>query len=403
MVEKRKKINMVLMKFLFSIEWSYKICLVVRPINFKVLDFSFLIAPYGTQPSCNPCFSAAVLLAAQTRDPASEARRAQELLAAGKADEAVGVYRDLVRASPRNAVLLLNLCIAEYKAKQYAETVLHAAAALQLQPDLLPARLFLGAGQLELGEFAKAEEPLAKVVAEDPRERNARLMLGEALLGMGKPGEAVGHLQAAAGMLPDNPRAWYGLGRAYEALERSEAATEAWNRLAGLPASVESHMHAAEVHDREQRWREAAVEWRAAIEHRGARVSLAWSLFRARDYDEAIAVLKPLAPAANASSAGVQFLLGASLLNLQQPAEAIPYLRAAIARDAKLLPARAALGQALLQTGQAAEAIPFLKDGAAVDTDGTIHFQLFRAYQLTHREAEAREALAAYRSVTGKI
>ena len=213
--------------------------------------------------------AAAVLLAAQTRDPASEARRAQELLAAGKADEAVGVYRDLVRASPRNAVLLLNLCIAEYKAKQYAETVLHAAAALQLQPDLLPARLFLGAGQLELGEFAKAAEPLATVVEANPGERNARLMLGEALLGMGKPGEAVAHLQAAAGMLPDNPRAWYGLGRAYEALERSEAATEAWNRLAGLPASVESHMHAAEVHDREQRWREAAVEWRAAIEHWG--------------------------------------------------------------------------------------------------------------------------------------
>jgi len=332
-----------------------------------------------------------VLLLAQ----ATEAQRAQELVAAGKLDEAIRIYRDLVRTDANNPVLLLNLCVTEYKAKQYPETVAHAAAALKLQPDLLSARLFLGAGQLELGEFNKAADSLALVVAANPQERNARLMLGEALLGTGRPADAVTHLEAAAELLPSNPRVWYALGRAYQTLGRDPAA--AWDKLHALPPSIESHLHAAQVHDAAQRWREAAVEWRAAIEKPAARIGLAWSLFRARDYDAAMTALKPLLASGGDD---VQFLYGASLLNQQQPEAAIPYLRAAVT----LISARSALGQALLQTGKPEEAIPLLKDGLAADTDGAVHFQLYRAYQLTHREAEAREALAAYkRSRTGKI
>jgi predicted Zn-dependent protease len=96
------------------------------------------------------------------------------------------------------------------------------------------------------------------------------------------------------------------------------------------------------------------------------------------------------------SNAEAQFLYGASLLNLQQPVEAIPYLKGAIARDARLVAARAALGQALLQTGKAAEAIPLLSGAVSADEDGSIHFQLFRAYQLAHRDDDAKRALLDY-------
>ena len=350
----------------------------------------------------------AVLLActalAQTLDPAMQARRAQELVAAGRLEEALVIYRGLVQASPGIPALLLNLSITEYKAAQYAQAVLHASAALQLQTDLVPARLFLGASQLKLGEFAKAVEALELVVTADPGERNAQLMLGEALLGAGKPDEAVTHLEAAAELLPGNARVWYELGRGYAVLKRRQAASEAWDKLLALPPSFESHLHAAQIYDAAQRWREAAVEWRAALaiapEDRVARMGLGWALFLSHDYNAALAALKPLL--AN-QQADVQFLYGASLLNLQQPAAAIPYLRAAIDREGGLLPARAALGQGLLQTGKAEEAIPLLRDALAVDADGNTHFQLFRAYQLTHREAEAREVLAAYLRIRASL
>jgi predicted Zn-dependent protease len=268
---------------------------------------------------------------------------------------------------------------------------------LRLQPDLLTARLFLGASQLELGDFPLAIESLKLVVAANPRERNARLMLGEARLKAGQAAEAVEDLRAAAEMLPENPRVWYGLGRAYQALGETSAAEQAWARLAALPASLETHLHAAEVHSAAQRWREAANEWREALrlapERTALRIGFAEALFRSRDYERAISTLEPLLASENADA---QFLYGASLLNLQQPLEAIPYLRAAIARNSNLLPARAALGQALLQTGKPEEAIPLLESAVSADRDGSTHYQLFRAYQLTHREPEARRARAEY-------
>jgi len=340
----------------------------------------------------------------QAPDAAKEAERAQGLVATGKPDDAIRIYRDLLRTSPNNPVLLVNLCVAEYTARHYREAIASATAALKLKPDLLPARLFLGASYLELGKFPMAVDSLELAIAADPRERNGRLMLGEALLGAGRPTAAADQFKAAAEMLPANPRVWYGLGRAQEALGSKPAAQKAWERLMELPASLESHMHTAEVHDAEQRWRAAAAEWREALqlapENRAVRVGLGASLFRSRDYGAAMATLKPLL---TSESAEGQFLYGASLLNLQQPVEAIPYLRAAVAGDARLLPARAALGQGLLQTGKAEEAIPLLQSAVSVDRDGSIHFQLYRAYKLTHREAEARQALADYQGLRASL
>ena len=103
---------------------------------------------------------ATALTAQPTLGPAAEAQRAQELVAAGKPEEAARIYRHLLRGAPDNAALLLNLCIAEYKASQFAEAAAHAEAAVKLQPELLPARLFLGASLFELGEFKRAVEPL---------------------------------------------------------------------------------------------------------------------------------------------------------------------------------------------------------------------------------------------------
>lgn len=334
---------------------------------------------------------------AQAPNAVQEAQRAQQLAAAGKLEEAIRIYRDLVRNSPDNPILLLNLTVAEYTAKHYHEAIDHATAALKLQPDLLAARLFLGASHLQLGQFTPAIDSLKLVVGASPGERNGRLMLGEALLGAGQPAAAVEHLHLAAEALPNNPRAWYELGLGEEALGNSAAAKEAWQRLMALPASAESHIHAAETHQAEQRWRAAALEWREALglapDRASARVGLAWALFRTRDYRTAMSELKPLEKSENAK---VQFLLGASLLNLQEPVEAIPYLTAAVQRDDRMLPAHAGLGQALLQTGKIEQAIPELKSAIPVDQDGSTRFQLFRAYQLLHREAEARQALADY-------
>jgi tetratricopeptide (TPR) repeat protein len=332
--------------------------------------------------------------------------RARELLQSGHPTEAAAIFRRLSRSQPNSLDMLVNLSIAEYRAGNFRESAAAAQAALNVDPDLLPGRLFLGASYLELGEFSKSIDALTSVIAVNPRERNGRLMLAEALLASGRAADAEEHFIAAAELIPANPRVWYGLGRTYEAIHRPDAAADAWKRLTALPPSLESHLYAAQMENAEHRWRAEANELREALKLAPAnptvRIALAWSLFRSRDYEQAMATVKSLLSSDNADGL---FLYGASLLNLQQPAEAMPYLKAAIARDSGHVSARAALGQALLQTGKAEEAVGLLESALAVDQDGSIHFQLFRAYQLTNRKAEAQQALTGYQrlrpSLTG--
>lgn len=158
------------------------------------------------------------MISAQPPDPAEEARRAGELVAGGRPEEAIPIYASLAQQYPDSPELLLNLCIAEFRAKRYQDTIVHANDALRLNPSLAPANLFLGAAYLELGQYVKAVGPLQKAVDALPGDKNARLMLGEALLGLKRYDEALERFQETARLLPQNPRVWYQLGQAYDGL-----------------------------------------------------------------------------------------------------------------------------------------------------------------------------------------
>jgi tetratricopeptide (TPR) repeat protein len=453
----------------------------------------------------------------QPDDRTEKARRAAELVLAGKPEEAIPLYQDLVRALPNDAGILLNLSIAEFKAKHYRDAAEHAGAVLKIQPDLPAANLFLGSSYEELGEHAMALEPLDKVLAARPQDRNARLMLAEALLNLERYEPAVTQFEHARDLVPENPKVWYGLGRAYEALSEkvfheletanpappywhalaadvylkqrrygsafthyrlalaanatlsgvhaglatvyertghadwakiesqrerqtapgcstgglacdfaerrfreiiqsdrsstsaetqywrckaySELAHQAYARLLQLPPSLEAHLHNAKMLDDSGFAREAAAEWREALTLAPGDVqigtTLVWSLYRADEFDSALPILEELL-LNGTSTRELNFLYGATLLNLDQPEKAIAPLESAIRLDDNFLPAHAALGQALIEIGKPALAIPHLKAALPGDEDGKTHFGLFRAYQLTGQTELAAHARAAY-------
>src|SRR5439155_20083851 len=91
-------------------------------------------------------------------------------------------------------------------------------------------------------------------------------------------------------------------------------------------------------------------------------------------------------------SADLQFFTGDSLLQLERAEEAVPYLGAALKADPKLVPAHASLGLALQRTGKPAEAIPHLEAALSTDEDGSLHYQLARAYQAAGNAEKAQAA-----------
>jgi tetratricopeptide (TPR) repeat protein len=67
-----------------------------------------------------------------------------------------------------------------------------------------------------------------------PKDRNARLMLAQAALELERYNMAGEHFRLASEMMPENPKAWYGLGRSHEGLARQKE-TELEKTAPGSP------------------------------------------------------------------------------------------------------------------------------------------------------------------------
>ena len=426
------------------------------------------------------------LVFAQGDELALKSRHARDLMAAGRFAEAIPIYEELVRAIPGNTGLVLNLSLAEHMAGQNRKAIPHFETVLKADPRNLPARLSLGAAYLEIGEPSRAVAPLESVVRDDSGNTDARGLLAQSLLAAGRSREAAVHFQKLTELTPNDPKAWYGLGKSYEAistaafdelnrtapescwmlalladsrvtrrqyrsafylyrqaLERNpamggvhtaiaevyrktghadwaaaEAAREpatpavanasyqeskengrlalaAFSHLAALPESAELHRIRAETMSAQGQHLDAAKEWRAAGVPREAAVEL----YLGGDYQAAAPLFlqfRPLTPDWN-------YMEGDSLLHLEQAEKAIPYLEAALRGDPEMTGAHASLGLAYARAGQPAKAIPHLEAAAPVDDDGSLAYQLSRAYQTTGQTDQAAKALGRYQEIVKKV
>jgi tetratricopeptide (TPR) repeat protein len=159
-------------------------------------------------------------------DLAVESRRAKELMADRRFGEAIPIYERLVKSVPGNPGLLLNLALAEEMAGRPARAIPHFEAVLKLQPDNIPALTSISMARLQLNQSRDAIAPLRKLVALRPDDLNALGMLAGAELEQNRFADAAGHYRQLTVVDGADPRAWYGLGKAYESL-----ATNTFDRL----------------------------------------------------------------------------------------------------------------------------------------------------------------------------
>jgi tetratricopeptide (TPR) repeat protein len=468
----------------------------------------------------------AALVPAQSDDLAAKSAQAKQLMASGRFEEAIPIYREMVKAMPGNPGPLFNLGLALHMAGREKEAIPNLQAVLKAQPDVLPALVTLGAAHLALNQPAEAIEPLRKALAVQPNDTDTRGMLAGALLEAKRLDEAGVEYRKLADASPQDPRAWYGLGMTYQAtatadfeqLQKAgatspyvsalvaetrvqrrqfrsgfffyneaakqlpglhgihsaladvyrktghadwaaeedakegalpaadctahpaecqfagghdlqiltqahrgtlsaealywrvkaanELAMQALFRLGQLPASVELHQLRAEIARSQGKHLESVSEWRQALAlapgNPGIRRELATSLFLAQDYQPALSEAEPLLKA-DPKSAELNFLVGDSRLRLEQPEQAVAPLKAALATDPKLLAADASLGLALSRLGNYAEAVPHLEKAIELDEDGSLYYQLARAYQALGQREKASGAMVKYQEILKRV
>src|SRR5438045_8057018 len=97
-----------------------------------------------------------------------KSQEARQLMAEGKFQQAIVVYRELNEALPNNPGLKLNLGMALHLAGKKREAIPQLEEAVKLDPHMAPAWLFLGTKRLKIGKESAAPKPLRTVLQLQP-------------------------------------------------------------------------------------------------------------------------------------------------------------------------------------------------------------------------------------------
>ena len=458
-------------------------------------------------------------LYAQSSKLAEQSSQAHELMASGRYDDAIPIYRAMVQELPRNAGLITNLGLAYHMAGHEQEAVSQFARALKLDPHNLPAHLYLGYAYLSLGEPAKAIAHLEIAVHAYPSDSGVRGNLAEALFALNRFHEAAVQFEKLSKADANNPEAWYRLGLCYQdlsqesfdelqriatgssywlalvadsrakamqlssafylyrqaiaknpklwgvhaalaavyeksghadwarteqqreeqlgkpncAVEKHECAyragryqelaglagktpeifywktkayqklaVEALSHLGQLPDSPQMHELLGRIHMDERQFPAAVQEWQKAYDLSGKDPAIGkqfvLALFQVQNFTEARHLLQGMLQQ-SPRSAELNYMYGFTMLSLKQAKEAAHYLEISVQTDPGNLPAQSTLGQAYVAMGESKQAVPHLKAALPIDRDGSIHYQLARAYQSSGQPELARAMLQQYQQM----
>jgi tetratricopeptide (TPR) repeat protein len=372
------------------------------------------------------------LARALPRHPGMRMNLGLALHSAGRWREAAAEFSAVLKLDPSSTAAKILLGVDYQKLGEPAKAVASLEEALRADPTNRIALVQLASSHLALSHQAfeelQKEAPgsayvlmlQAESLAEQHRYRNAFHLYRQALAAdPNLPGvhaalaavyRATGHQEWArveeqrerqlpAGRASDSSRA----ARLYqESRHHSEMARAAFQRLSELGPSAELHQLRAEADHIQGRYTEEASEYREALRLDPGNLTLEEGLATALWLDHDCAAAEPLLKklaAQRPRSAELVFELGDCLLQQQQVEQAIPWLEQAAKAQPSLLAARAALGRAYLRSGDTARAIDHLEAALPMDEDGSLHYQLARAYQRVGRADKAAEAMREYESI----
>ena len=296
-------------------------------------------------------------------------------------------------------------------------------AAIQRQPDFLPARLRLADALFESGQVEQAGE-LYEALSEEPSAApHARYGLGRVRAAQGDHAAAVHELETAVSLYPEFGSAWYALGlsarrlgdraRATDALERARKYGALWpgvddpllsavrglrddaaarlergltlDRQGDLPGATREHEAAVEanpdlaqahvnlisLYGRQQEWDKAEAHYREALRLGSGLAEAHYNygiLLLLQDRSAEASDAFKEAVEANPQYAAAWTNLGQLAERAGRPGEALAHYRRAVQHAPTEPAARFHLGRMLIATGQPREAVPHFQ--ALAETDG---------------------------------
>jgi predicted O-linked N-acetylglucosamine transferase (SPINDLY family) len=276
--------------------------------------------------------------------------RAQALQHAGRPGEAEGVYREVLRRSPRHFDALHSLGMLALQAGHPQAAAELVGQALAVDPQDAAAHANLGYALYVMGRHDDALHSLERALAIRPDMLEALNNRGNTLVALGRHDEAVASFDRALALRPDYVEAAYNRGNALHAAGRPADALAAYDAvIAARPDIAQAHNNRARVLQDLDRQADAlagyeravalAPRYVQAIVGRGtARLALKQPAAALADFDAALQ--------ADSRHAGAHEGRGGALVALRRAADAVLAFTRCLELDPTRLDARLQRGNA---------------------------------------------------------
>jgi tetratricopeptide (TPR) repeat protein len=192
--------------------------------------------------------------------------QAVELHQAGDILGAIAAYEAALELQPDNAGAHSNLGAALVRLGRYEDGLTHYRRALALDPSNASFRFNLALALYKVGDTPAAAAELEAVLAAQRGQKNARLLLGDCYLRMGRYQDVVDLLAPWEEEFGDDRAFGYVLGTAFVETDRPDHAQRVMDRIFRAGDSAEAHLVMATAHMRASKTPEALAELRKAAE-----------------------------------------------------------------------------------------------------------------------------------------
>jgi len=202
-------------------------------------------------------------------DPATVCKLGLALQSAGRIQEAVGYWEQVLQLNPDYADAHNNLGIVLGQAGKINAAIDHFQQAVRINPDFALAHNNLAAALGRVGRVAEAIRHSERALQINPDYAEAYDNLGNALTQEGKVEEAIGQYEQALRLRPDYAEAHYNLGVALIRLGRVAEAISHWEEAVRIkPQYASAHYSLGIALERSGRAGEAIAEYERVLEIR---------------------------------------------------------------------------------------------------------------------------------------
>ena len=292
---------------------------------------------------------------------------------------------------------------AEAHEQQYAEALKHFQEAERWDASTPGLMRNLGVAAFQQEAYTESARALANVVSTNPDDQHSRLMLAMSLFSLERFSEAARNFSPISDLAMQDTRTAYAWAYSLVRTNQPQQANVIADILAARNLSPDVHMLVCKLYTASENYEHAIPCFRTIgsenPEMPGVHYELGATLIRLDKPTDAIPELREELKI-NSRDIDAQYDLAYALLETSQKEEALSLLRSVLILNPNYPQAHYQLGKVLLEEGKTEEATGHLEVAARLDSDDAfVHYQLQVAYRRAGRTEDADKELQRYKAI----